>query len=253
MQITCVGTAFNISPCGLWVTAKHVVDYATELIELNPKGALYLQWVEPEESGVLSDRESEKLGHLPQPLRRGAMIAVTHFTKDDPGNSDLALLRAGMLVDNKPREFPMVRLSARVPKPGTKILAQGYARFTVASDTTTDNLREIAFNHNFSVSTGQVLEVYPQGRDTLQDLDGNYTGKLPTVCFETSARFEPGMSGGPVMDEAGAICGIVATGVQSEDSASETSFASGTPFLYGLRISHSPGDLETRSNIYELV
>ena len=122
-------------------------------MDANPKASLYIQWVEPEASGPLSDQEAERLpAQLPQPLGRGAMIAVTHYVKDDQNASDLALLRAGMTVDNepqmsalcrrirripqtKPREFPICRLSARVPKAGTNILAQGYSRFTTPAPT----------------------------------------------------------------------------------------------------------------------
>ena len=46
--------------------------------------------------------------------------------------------------------------------------------------------------------------MFRQGRDRLI---------LPTACFETSARFDPGMSGGPVSDEEGAVCGVIASGV----------------------------------------
>jgi hypothetical protein len=243
-QIRCLGSAFNISPDGLWVTARHVIDFALELVGNNPEAHTYvphvfLLWVEPWEAEQVAHGEGEQ---VPHPHRGAAFVPVTYFTKDNENFSDLALLRAGMLKDNVRHEFPICRLSARVPKTGTHLTAMGYSQFTVSADTTTENLREIAFKHNFSVSTGRVLEVYREGRDTFRDLDGRYTGTLPTVCFETSARFEPGMSGGPVMDEDGAICGIVSTGLESDESSSDRSFASATPLLFTLAVPHHEGD-----------
>jgi hypothetical protein len=32
---------------------------------------------------------------------------------------------------------------------------------------------------------------------------------LPFPCFEIEARFDPGMSGGMVIDQAGALCGLI--------------------------------------------
>ena len=57
---------------------------------------------------------------------------------------------------------------------------------------------------------------------------------LPTACYETSARFDPGMSGGPVFGADGAVCGVVASGMAHDDGY--TSFASATPFVFTLGI-----------------
>lgn len=154
-------------------------------------------------------------------------------TKDDANGSDLALLRAGMLTaDGEQYVFPACRLSARVPRTGTRVRAAGYAAATVEADTEKERARRIAFARNLSVSHGEVLQVYREGRDTFRDLDGRPTGALPTVCFETSARFDGGMSGGPVADPDGNVCGIVSRGGTSVDR----SFASATPFLFPLHL-----------------
>jgi hypothetical protein len=235
-RIRCVGTAFNISPSGLFVTARHVIDEAVKLCEETEKSNIAVLWVG-------SGEDEDVPGLL------GGMIPVSHFTKDNANGSDLALLRAGMLKDGEPYLFPICRLSARVPKTSIKILAMGYARFNVKSDTSTEDLREIVLQHNFSISTGEVLQVFREGRDTFRDLDGNYTGRLPTVCFETSARFDPGMSGGPVFDENFSVCGIIATGLESDEIPSDRSFASGTPFLFMLGMT----DGEQTLTVYQMV
>jgi Trypsin-like peptidase domain len=235
-QIRCVGTAFDISPSGLFVTARHVIDEAEKLCKETPDSSTAVLWV--------GSGEGEDVPDL-----LGGIVTVSHFTKDDANGSDLGLLRAGMLKDGEPYLFPICRLSARVAKVGTKILAMGYARFNIKSDTSTEQLRQIVFEHNFSVSTGEVLQVFREGRDTFRDLDGNFTGRLPTVCFETSARFDPGMSGGPVFDENFSVCGIIATGLESDELPSDRSFASGTPYLFTLGMT----DDEQTLTVYQMV
>jgi hypothetical protein len=40
---------------------------------------------------------------------------------------------------------------------------------------------------------------------------------LPFPCFEIEARFDPGMSGGMVIDENGALCGLICASLQHGD------------------------------------
>ncbi|TDZ93883.1 S1 family peptidase [Mycobacteroides salmoniphilum] len=235
-EIQCAGTAFNIATDGVWVTARHVIRFALELAADRPGAAIGLLFVA---SGVGAE--------VPDLL--GGFVPVAQGTQDDANGSDLGLMRAGMMKGDEPYAFPIARLSARVPKQGTHVLAMGYSRFTIQSDVTTQELREVVMKPNFSVSTGAVLQVFPEGRDTFRDLDGRPTGRLPTACFETSARFNPGMSGGPVFDESFAVCGVVSTGLNSDDEASDRSFASATPFLFTLGVT----DGQQSQSVYQMV
>jgi hypothetical protein len=45
-----------------------------------------------------------------------------------------------------------------------------------------------------------VIEVHHERRDTV---------RLPVPCFQTNARFDGGMSGAPVFNEQGQVCGLV--------------------------------------------
>ena len=188
-SIECIGTAFNISPGGLWVTARHILEGRKggfELLAEKPGSWMALLWIG---SGVGYD--------VPELL--GGPIHVAQVTIDPTNGSDLALLQTSPTGI----QFPVFRVSARIPKAETIILGMGYAEFKVNSDISTDELRKIYIEPNFHASTGTITQVYPEGRDNFKDLDGNFTGKLPTACFETSARFDKGMSGGPVVDPTG--------------------------------------------------
>jgi hypothetical protein len=224
-----IGTAFNISPDGLWVTARHVINEAVAVAQRSPGAHIAILWTG---SGVDEDDVPDLLG---------GPIPVLTITKDDTNGSDLALLRAGMLRDQEVVSFPCVKLSARLPKVGTKISAVGYARFSVDSDVSTPEIREVEIDPNFHFSSGEITQVFRGGRDTTL---------LPTACFETSARFDAGMSGGPVFDQEGAVCGVVASSLEF-DSSDEgfTSYASATPFIF---ILGQPDGDETLT-VYDMV
>lgn len=51
-----------------------------------------------------------------------------------------------------------------------------------------------------STSVGTVVEIHDERRD-------NFSITWP--CFRVNARFDGGMSGGPVFNEAGELCGLV--------------------------------------------
>ena len=78
------------------------------------------------------------------PFRRGIFLPVTGSIKDSANGSDLALLRAGMVnSDGQPRSFPRCRLSARVPRIGTRVRVVGYGGSEVTADTETERVRKI--------------------------------------------------------------------------------------------------------------
>ncbi|WP_431236708.1 S1 family peptidase [Mycolicibacterium aichiense] len=216
-----VGTAFCIGSRGLWVTARHVLEGrggANELVETNPRSYVAILWVG---SGV---------GHDVDELL-GGVIPVRFMVRHPASGSDLALLGA-----SRPNlEFPPLTLSALLPVPTVPILGLGYAKHRIRID---PNRPVIHAENNIHASSGEVLQLYENGRDTYQDLDGNFTGKLPTVCFETSARFDSGMSGGPVLAPSSAVCGVISTGFEQDDlgEGESTSFASATPYLFMLKV-----------------
>lgn len=241
--IRVVGSAFCIHGSGLWVTARHVIEDA---VSVHRDAPIYLLWAGPETTGPPPSWLDWDDVPPEAPQRRGALIPLVGWTKDDNNGSDLALLSAGMVnEDGEPHVFPVCRLSARVPRSGKRVRALGYAAAKVTGDIEDARIRRIALAQGLTVSQGEVLEVFREGRDTFRDLDGRPTGALPTVCFETSARFDGGMSGGPVVDADGTVCGIVSRGGGTYDR----SFASATPFLFTLHVPQKQVDPLT---VYQL-
>jgi hypothetical protein len=229
--IRVAGSAFNIHPLGLWVTARHVIDDA---YRKRPDAHIRLMWTEPGESTGAPPSWLDSEEDVPDaPFRRAIFLPVTASIRDSANGSDLALLRAGTVnSDGQPRSFPRWRLSARVPTIGTRVRVIGHGGSEVTADTETERVRKIVLARNLSVSQGEVLEVHREGRDTYKDLDGKPTGYLATVCFDTSARIDGGMSGGPVVDRGGTVCGIASASLGAENRSTVTA----TPFLFPLRL-----------------
>lgn len=93
-----------------------------------------------------------------------------------------------------PSAYPKINLNP--PDIGNKVFAFGYA-----GNASVDS-EAIRITPNGRTSTGEVLDIYPNGRDS---------ALAPFPCFRTNARFDDAMSGGPVFDQHGALCGLIAT------------------------------------------
>lgn len=88
----------------------------------------------------------------------------------------------------------------RTPEEGDNIGTYAYPE--LRGDRSIDMLRQ-AFR-KLKVGTGKVTKVYPNGRDSTM---------LPGPCFESSLSLLGGMSGGPVFNHEGNLCGINSTGM----------------------------------------
>jgi hypothetical protein len=226
-----VGTAFNIAPDGLFVTARHVLEGregASYWQEKYPGSQMAVIWVG---SGA---------GHDDVPDLLGGPVYVSAWTKYDESESDIALLRAGILKDGEPFIMPTVRLSSRLPRVGEKIAGLGYPEPTVESDTATPELREVTLDHCLHVATGEIVEVFEEGRDRVM---------LPSAGFHTEAVFESGMSGGPVFTQDGYACGVISFGLApSDDYPRYTSYAALALAIYPLWLS----DGQTKVTVHEM-
>ena len=89
--------------------------------------------------------------------------------------------------------------------------------------------QQVEFGLNPTTSPGVVTEVYPESRDS---------ALLSFPCFEIEALFIGGMSGGPIFNEAGELCGLICAGFDHAPVAYGVVL---WPMI-GMRIDHSiPG------------
>jgi S1-C subfamily serine protease len=74
--------------------------------------------------------------------------------------------------------------------------------------------KHIDINDKPSTAVGRVMEVYHEKRDSC---------RLPFPCYQTNFRADGGMSGGPVFNERGELCGLICSSVPAEDDQQEHS------------------------------
>jgi hypothetical protein len=105
---------------------------------------------------------------------------------------DIAVLLLRSPVESVPDAFPA--LSLLPPSRGEVVCAFGYPGGAVVDG------QAIQVSPNGHTSRGEVLDVFVKGRDRIL---------APFPCFSTNLRFDDAMSGGPVFNQAGQVCGLV--------------------------------------------
>jgi hypothetical protein len=197
-----LGTAFTIAP-GLMLTASHVMQEAVE-----GQGAL----VEGAMAGVVclassDEAASEFFGAL-LPIERSR-----HYQ-----SFDIALLEVGVpFIDDEPVPLLQLPLTAELPTVGDQVIALGYSRLDASHRQHGEVESAYQLQQDFNGTRGRVEEVHPVRRDWF----------LPFPCFRTNARFDGGISGGPVFNAEGFVCGVVCSGYElGEEEVGYTSYAS---------------------------
>jgi hypothetical protein len=192
--IDLIGTSFVISHDGLMVTAQHVVDEASAIRETDPEAYPVV---------ILSNPEVDPLN----PGEHYGLFVNVRTVYATEGH-DVALFRVDrQLPDGSMLDLPKASLSARVPPVGAALLGLGYTRMTLERHRQQGIRRFFSMAQSFHGSHGRVTDVYPKGRDS---------SMIPFPSVATDARFDPGMSGGPVFDgSTGLVSGIVCSGLDS--------------------------------------
>ena len=195
-----VGTATLI--CGnLAITARHVLDHILRTYGKKSKSRTNAGIDEFE-----IDYELKLYQVLPGPVYRIWRVYTVWTCA-----TDIALLHLGLDRATSPDEtiiWKQPRLRVLPPPVGQTVVAFGYreAKINVTEDN--DGVHHIELNDRPTTSIGTVRQVYPRGRDPVM---------LPFPCYEIEARFDPGMSGGMVIDQTGKLCGLVCASLQHDD------------------------------------
>jgi len=115
--------------------------------------------------------------------------------------SDLALVSVVPVDDLAKAQPPLgsLRMNILPPTKGEKTTAFGYASTSVLAETG----QQVKFQLNPSTSMGTVTQVFPEKRDD---------SLLSFPSYEVEARYIGGMSGGPIFNEAGELCGLICSG-----------------------------------------
>lgn len=191
------GTAFVIRPY-LLVTARHVVEEFISNSHLTEKNneleitfwAIQIEWVAGE---------------------HGCNIWQVVNAYMSP-HSDLCLLHLSAYNDtaSKYQQWKTVPVSLIPPRIGEEVTAFGFhaTKFNGSKFSEMGALEHLELNDTASRSVGNVKEIYMLRRDSVM---------LPFPCFEVDSQYEPGMSGGLVINSNGELCGIVCSSMPLDD------------------------------------
>lgn len=188
-----LGTAFCISNIkdgpALFVTARHVVR------ELEGASG-------SSEPFVLIPR-SRHDGDVPPNLLGGR---ITHVGVARTF-SDIALLSIDLPVEVK--EVPWwLPVDVGAPVVGEHCMALGYSGMMVGAPVSSDDSSVTQYwSQRLAASRTAIEEIHSVRRDV---------GLLDFPCFRVAGFFGPGMSGGPIISEAGNIIGVVSAGFAHE-------------------------------------
>ena len=131
--------------------------------------------------------------------------------------TDLAVLHLalhGQTDPDVPLQWRAPVLRAMPPQIGSAVVGFGYHSSMVNTVPIAGGGYHLDLNDQPTATTGEVEEILPNGQPS---------GRFTFPCFRVCARFDGGMSGGPVLDEAGAVCGIISGSYGNAD---------GTPISY---------------------
>lgn len=122
---------------------------------------------------------------------------------------DIAVLALGV-PENVPDSFEwkLPILNLRPPKVGERITAFGFPNPEVLRESS----GVMRLQHRGFSSSGLVREVHAEKRDAF---------RLPFPCFQFNARLDGGMSGGPIFNEAGNVCGIACSSLPANAEEEE--------------------------------
>jgi Trypsin-like peptidase domain len=100
-----------------------------------------------------------------------------------------------------------VKIGLAPPSIGSRIVGFGYYDPKITVTEREGERLEVEWHDSPVTTVGEVLEIYSQKRDSAM---------LTFPCYRTSARFEHGMSGGPVFNDQGELCGLICSGGETE-------------------------------------
>ncbi len=208
-----IGTCFHVGS-GLLVTAAHVVEHALN-VENVPHGADLGVFYRRARSTSRPEREQST------PADGWLDVNYVHTLE----GADLALLQVQEPMEGDKPLLLTVTLSFRPPPVGSDTVALGYTSYARGPGQS-DFLGEI------KATQGRVQEVFLDGQSVMK----------PFALFQTDARYDGGMSGGPVFSETGPVVGAVTSSLPAfgtEDT--HTSYSSLLAPLLLMRVGDDAG------------
>lgn len=211
-QVFPVGTGFVITTSGLMMTAGHVLEAArSKAVPRETDEGGKVPYVELYAMYASNDTHPED--------SVGGMWPIDSFRRHRKLDVGVCRLKGATRRETgKSVRWPPLTLSPGIPVVGSRVWAYGYFLMTGSGWLGDDGLETMNFHQSSAYTQGKIIDVHPEYRDQ---------AFLSFPCFRTNARFDPGMSGGPILNEAGYVCGVVcSSSPPSEDGEDHLSYGS---------------------------
>ena len=213
-----LGTTFRIDPWGNCATAFHVIE---DMLSLSKNGQLQLKdnvrMAALELEGIALGRAPllkeawrplsgfyAECGHQPPALIHEASI-IRNLT-------ELACLTISRSHERSPMPCLPMALRDEPPVTGDIVTGFGFPGLDVAKDGAGDDR---PFSQSPYECAGEVVEVIP----------ADPASTMPWPRFRVAAEWPSGMSGGPVLNAAGNVIGVISRGWLGEADSTATHFA----------------------------
>lgn len=223
-QISASGSCVRIAP-NLYLTARHVLTDFIDKFGFVNGGLNFTVWVMHVYKGpAYAVWEMDEFWLSPH-----SDIAVFHVNPYNDTAADHKVVRT-------------VGIELKPPAVSSRISGFGYH----SSKDSAISVNESGSLHfevkgEGAAAVGEVREYHPMGTDRIL---------RPFPCFRVNARFDGGMSGGPVFSDHGKLCGVICTGLPPYDEGDEhCSFVSALWPLMGMvvRVNPKTGCLEDQT------
>lgn len=109
-------------------------------------------------------------------------------------------------------ESGSIVLDLAFPQIGERVFGFGYRASQGGFRRNPDGTRHLDVSDIPTITTGEIIEVFPERRDN---------SRLNFPCFRINARFDGGMSGGPLFNDRGWVCGLICSSLPPEDGHGE--------------------------------
>jgi Trypsin-like peptidase domain len=140
-----------------------------------------------------------------------------------------------------------VGLDLQPPTIGSRIFSWGYHRGSGITNIDENGVYHYKVDGEGATTVGEIREYHPMGTDK---------ALRPFACFRVNARFDGGMSGGPVFSDSGHICGVICSNLPPHDETEEhCSYVTALWPLMALGVELNPitGHLENKTcSMFEL-
>lgn len=160
--------------------------------------------------------------------------------------SDIAILHLalhGRSAPDAPIEWRVPHIRVVPPPVSSAVVGFGYHSSKVTTTSNVEGGYHLELNDEPTATTGEVEEILPTGQPS---------GRFTFPCYRVCARFDAGMSGGPVIDDSGMLCGIISGTYGNIDGTPISYVTTLWPMLRTL-ISANRGDRYPRGVEYPVI